>query len=55
MAATQPRSQVIARSSDGRVIRKTKIHHPGGAVRQAWKQTGTAMRNAMNKSGSSTS
>lgn len=45
------RGRVIARSSDGRVIRTARIHDPMENVEKAWRQTGQALRTAMDSQG----
>lgn len=42
------RGRVIARSSDGRVIRAARIYDPRENAEKAWLQTGQALRIAMN-------
>ncbi|AOX05008.1 hypothetical protein BJP05_01560 [Corynebacterium sp. NML98-0116] len=41
------RGRVIARSSDGRIIREARIHDPAENLEKAWKQTGQALRQAI--------
>ncbi len=38
---------VIARSTNGQVIRKAPIHDPSENFRKGWEQTGEALRKAM--------
>ncbi|OFT30431.1 hypothetical protein HMPREF3170_04890 [Corynebacterium sp. HMSC08D02] len=39
--------RVIARSSDGRIIREARIDDPAENLEKAWKQTGQALRQAI--------
>ncbi|ALA68672.1 hypothetical protein ACOJA0_03475 [Corynebacterium amycolatum] len=48
------KTPVIARSTDGRVIRATPIHDPSENFRKGWEQTGTALRKAMDHYGAMT-
>lgn len=41
------KTPVIARSTDGRVIRATPVHDPSENFRKGWEQTGAALRKSM--------
>lgn len=41
------RGRVIAYSTDGRVIREAQVHDPMENLEKAWRQTGQALRDAM--------
>ncbi|WP_257182661.1 hypothetical protein [Corynebacterium cystitidis] len=46
--------RVIARSSDGRVIREAQIYDPMANVEKAWRQTGEALRVALDSQNKAT-
>lgn len=45
------KTRVLARSSDGRVIREAMIHDPMENLARAWEQTGQSLRQAMDDHG----